>query len=423
VRAAPTKNLMGDGAALLLVVVQVVNLWEVLSEAVAKSERQRTLLPVWSALSATGAAGFAAAQGVFDTALTARSSVLAKGLQNHAVANVQVQMGKLHIGLGALTYFLGTVAAGFSINSYQGNWERAVRSGNGDAQIGAIMSMGGAGGLMASNLYGLRNTLNAAYTVLMAEQGAARTAAWAASGVRLSSVFFRANLAGAFFTVLELGGNIVYNHYNTSAHDQWLQATPWGQDSSKRQALSLAQYQHALVALMQTPSVQVGRVEEDVWWKNLLLGAKVGDIHLLLPGLDTAAFLAPMGGRPSHQLYLGAYRITTARTDRARTTERWEILSESVEARLRRLEGDQMIICVDYPMPYERIVGKSGEELMLVVAIQSTDASGRPQQRTYCIRLDPKGSGAFPAVDQVPPPPHAPLIEVEPLLLELVSHV
>jgi hypothetical protein len=116
-------------------------------------------------------------------------------------------------------------------------------------------------------------------------------------------------------------------------------------------------------------------------------------------------------------------RITTVRTDRGHTTERWEILSELVEARLRRVEGDQMILCVGYPVPHERIVGKAGEELILVVAIQNTDASGRPQQRTYCIRLDPKGSGAFPAVDQVPPTPHAPLLQVEPLLLELVSHV
>jgi hypothetical protein len=129
-----------------------------------------------------------------------------------------------------------------------------------------------------------------------------------------------------------------------------------------------------------------------------------------------------MGGRPTHQLYLGAYRITTVRTDRARTTERWEILSELVEALLRRVQGDQMILCVHYPPPHERMVGTS-EALMLVVVIQSTDASGRPQPRTYCIRLDPKGSGAFPSVDQVPPPPHAPLLEVEPLLLELVPHV
>jgi hypothetical protein len=93
-------------------------------------------------------------------------------------------------------------------------------------------------------------------------------------------------------------GNYVYNHYNTSAHDQWLQATPWGLDPSKRQSLSLAAYQNALVALMQAPSVQVGHVEQNVWWKSLLHGAKVGDIHLLLPGLDTAAFLAPMGAGP-----------------------------------------------------------------------------------------------------------------------------
>jgi hypothetical protein len=414
---------MGDGAALLLVVVQVVNLWEVLNETSGQTKNKRALLPALNAALATGAAGFAAAQGVFDTALTARSSLLGRGLQNHAVAHVQVQMGKLHIGLGAATYLFGIFAASLTLNSYQGNWEQAVRTGNDEAQEGAIMSMGGSGGLLVSNLYGLRNTVNAAYTVLVAEQGAARTAAWAASGVRLSSVFFRANLAGALFTALELGGSYYYNKYNTSAHDQWLQATPWGLDPSKRQALSLAQYQHALIALLQAPSVQVGHVEEDVWWKKLLHGAKVGDIHLLLPGLDTTAFLAPMGGRPTHQLYLGAYRITTVRTDRGHTTERWEILSESVEARLRRVEGDQMIFCVEYPPTYERIVGKAGEELMLVVGIQGTDASGRPQQRTYCIRLDPKGSGAFPAVGQVPPPPHAPLLEVEPLLLELVSHV
>jgi hypothetical protein len=423
VRAAPTKNLMGDGAALLLVVVQVVNLWEVFSETKARSKDQRTWLPFLNAFSATGAAGFAAAQGIFDTALTSRSSLLAKGLQNHAVAHVQVQMGKLHISLGAVTYLFGAVAASLSLNSYQGSWEQAVRSGNEEAQAGAVMSMAGSGGLLTSNLYGLRNTVYATATVIAAKDGAARTAAWAASGVRLSSVFFRANLAGALFTALELGGSYYYNKYNTSAHDQWLQATPWGLDPSKRQSLSLAQYQHALFALMQAPTVQVGHVEQDVWWKNLLNSAKVGDIHLLLPGLDTSAFLAPMGGRPTHQLYIGAYRITTIRTERGHTTERWEILSESVEARLRRVEGDQMILCVDYPVPHERIVGKAGEELMLVVAIQNTDASGRPQQRTYCIRLDPKGSGAFPSVDQIPPPPHAPLLEVEPLLLELVSHV
>lgn len=421
-KTAPKLNLMGDGAALLLFVVQALNLRQVFAETYATTKNQRTWRPVWNASMATGAAGFAAAQGVFDTALTARSSVLAKGLQNHAVAHIQVQMGKLHIGLGAVTYLFGAVAAGFSLNSYRGNWEQAVRSGNDGAQAGAIMSMAGSGGLLASNLYGLGHTLDAAYTVFLAERGAARTTAWAASGVRLSGVFFRANLAGALFTALELGGNYVYNYYNTSAHDQWLQSTPWGLDASKRQSLSLAEYQNALTAIVQAPSVQVGRVEHGTWWKNLLLSAKVGDIHLLLPGLDTAAFLAPLGGKPSHQLHIGAYRINKVRVDRALTSERWAPLSEAIDARLRRVDDNQIILCVGYPEPLERIVGKTGEELMLVVAIQSPHASGRPQQKTHYIRFDPRGSGAFPSVDRVPPLPHAPLLPVEPLMLELVAH-
>ncbi|BAV77930.1 hypothetical protein PCAU_5721 [Pseudomonas chlororaphis subsp. aurantiaca] len=423
VKAAPKQNLMGDGAALLLFVVQALNLRQVAIETINQTKNKRVLTPVINAAVATGAAGFAAAQGIFDTALTARSSLLAKGLQNHAIEHLQVQMGKLHVGLGAMTYLFGAYAAGASLKSYQSSWEQAVRSGNDGAQAGAIMSMAGSGGLLASNTYGLGSTLHATYTVLAAEQGAVRTAAWAASGARLSSVFFRANLAGALFTALELGGNYVYNYYNTSSHDQWLQSTPWGRDASKRKSLSLAEYQRSLIAIVQAPSVQVGRVEYDSWWKNLLLRAKIGDIHLLLPGLDTAAFLAPLAGKPSHQLRIGAYRINTILMDRAQTTERWEILSEPVVARLRRVEDDQVVLCVGYPQTDERIVGKSGEELMLVVSIQNTSANGQPQQRTHYIRLDPRGAGAFPSVDRVPPPPHAPLLQVEPLMLEFASHV
>lgn len=423
VKAAPTQNLMGDGAALLLFVVQALNLRQVALETINQTKNKRVLTPIINAAVATGAAGFAAAQGVFDTALTARSNLLAKGLQNHAIEHIQVQMGKLHIGLGAMTYMFGAYAAGASIKSYQSSWEQAVRSGNAGAQAGAMMSMAASGGLLASNLYGLGSTLHATYTVLAAEQGAVRAAAWAVSGARLSSVFFRANLAGALFTALELGGNYIYNYYNTSAHDQWLQSTPWGQDASKRKSLSLAQYQYSLIAITQAPSAQVGRVEHGSWWENLLQRAKIGDIHLLLPGLDTAAFLAPFAGKASHQLKIGAYRINTIRFDRAQTTERWEILSEPVVAGLRRIEDNQVVLCIEYPQASERMVGRSREELMLVVAIQSTSSSGQPLLRTHYIRLDPRDTGAFPSVDRLPPPPHAPLLPVDPLMLEFASHV
>ncbi|MGN2408688.1 toxin VasX [Pseudomonas syringae] len=422
VKAAPKQNLMGDGAALLLFVVQAVNLLQVANETFSRGKDQRTLSPVMTALAATGAAGFAAAQGIFDTALTARSSLLVKGLQNHSLGHLQVQMGKLHLGLGAMAYLSGIYAAGASFRGYQSNWEQAVRSGNDGAQAGVVMSMAGSGGLFASNSYGLGSTLRTASTIIAAEQGAVRTAAWAASGVRLSSVFFRANLVGALFTALELGGNYIYNYYNTSAHDQWLQTTPWGKDASKRKSLSLAEYQLSLVAITQAPSVQVGRVGYDSWWKNLFLSAQIGDIHLVLPGLDMAAFQAPLAGQPGHQLKIGAYRINKILIDRALTTERWEILSEPVVAGLRRIEGDQVVLCINYSESDERIVGKAGEELMLVVAVQSMGSNGQPQQRIHYIRLDPKGSGAFPSVDQAQPVHQAPLLPVEPQTLETISH-
>ncbi len=422
VKAAPKQNLMGDGAALLLFVVQALNFRQVLIETANQTKDKRLLTPVINAAAATGAAGFAAAQGIFDTALTARSTLLEKGLQNHAIEHLHVQMGKLHLGLGAMTYLLGVYAAGVSLKSYQSSWEQAVRSGNKGAQTGAIMSMAGSAGLLSSNLYGVGSTLQASYTVMAAEQGAVRAAAWAASGARLSSVFFRANLAGAIFTALELGGNYAYNYYNISAHDRWLQSTPWGKDASNRTNSDLATYQRSPTEIMQAPSVQVGRIEYDSWWKNLLYRAKIGDIHLLLPGLDVSSFQPPLVGNASHQLKIGAYRINTITYERAMTTERWEILSEPVEAGVRRIDGDQTVICVNYPQADNQMVGRSREEMLLVVSILNTGANGQMQQRNYNIRLDPRGTGAFPAINLVAPPPHAPLLSVEPLMLEIASH-
>ncbi|WP_164704293.1 hypothetical protein, partial [Pseudomonas viridiflava] len=77
---------------------------------------------------------------------------------------------------------------------------------------------------------------------------------------------------------------------------------------------------------------------------------------------------------------------------------------------------------INYSESNERIVGKSGEELMLVVAIQNMGSNGQPQQRIHYIRLDPKGSGAFPSVDQAQPVHQAPLLPVQPQTLETISH-
>ena len=83
-----------------------------------------------NALAATGAAGFTAAQGLAETALKARSTVLVASLQLEALQHVQVQMGKLHVGLGFFTYSFGFRASATSFGNQHRNWQEAIRRGS-----------------------------------------------------------------------------------------------------------------------------------------------------------------------------------------------------------------------------------------------------------------------------------------------------
>jgi hypothetical protein len=119
------------------------------------------------------------------------------------------------------------------------------------------------GGLAATNAYGFGHTAKAGYQVLMAAKGEARKTAWKVAGARLGSVFFRSSWAGGFFTILELAGTWLYNRYNTSGHDQWLQSTPWGLDVDKRKDLSLQEFQHYLTLQQFAPFVEVKRPDDE----------------------------------------------------------------------------------------------------------------------------------------------------------------
>ncbi|WP_194289418.1 toxin VasX [Pseudomonas helleri] len=139
VHSAPVMNVLGDGAALLLFVAQAVNLVQVIKETMAVSSDKRVWMPLASALFATGASGFAAAQGVFDTALSAQVKKLGDGLARTSLSRLQVTMGKLHVGLGGVSYLFGFIAAVISLKNYHSNWLQAVRSGNRGAQSGALL--------------------------------------------------------------------------------------------------------------------------------------------------------------------------------------------------------------------------------------------------------------------------------------------
>ncbi|MGP5570939.1 toxin VasX, partial [Pseudomonas helleri] len=407
---APVMNVLGDGAALLLFVAQAVNLVQVVKETMAVSSDKRVWVPFVSAALATGAAGFAAAQGIFDTALSAQAKNLGEVLARNSLSRLQVTMGKLHIGLGFVTYALGFAAALVSFNGYQKQWSQAVLTGNRGAQNGALIAMVASGGLATTNAYGFGHTAKAGYQVLMAAKGEARKTAWKVAGARLGSVFFRSSWAGGFFTVLELAGIWLYNRYNTSGHDQWLQSTPWGLDIDKRIDFSLQEFQHYLTLQQQAPFVEVKRSDDESFWQSMLGGAKPGEIFVILPGMTLADYQDKLDGRASHGLKIGAQRITTfLRGDRGVPVEQREVVTEHVQAGLYRMvskpEKEQsgsapLLIKLTYPRNPERTIGNISEELLIELELQSLDDEGQLVRRNYRIRFNPLEGGRFLSAKQ-----------------------
>ena len=173
----------------------------------------------------------------------------------------------------------------------------------------------------------------------------------------------------------------MYNHYNTSAHDQWLQSTPWGLETDKRKNLSLAGFQSHLQALLQAPFVQVERRPERSYLAGWFPATHVGEITINLPGLSLQDFEAPLGGQPHHGLKVGARRFITVLDGGRRPRKYAQELSEPVQAGLFRVETGApntpgLRLNLSYPNHPERINDKLHEELLLELQLKSLDEQG-----------------------------------------------
>jgi hypothetical protein len=393
VTVAPKAGLLGDGAGLLVFVAQVVNFLQVKHEMNLQSENSRDWGPFASSLAATVAAGFGAAQGIADTALSAYAAELGKNLKKAELMGVHVQMGRLHISLGMVGYLAGVAAAGMSLASSYNNWQDAVRKGNHEAQAGASLSMLGNSGFIASNAYGVGHTVQAFRHVLAAEAGStARIAAWAAAGTRLSTVFLRFNLAGILFTALELSGSWFYNRHNLSFHDRWLLSTPWGMEPDQRKSLPLYEYQKTLRGHIQAPHMQILPATDESGT------AQPRRFLLHFPTLSVADLAKRLSsGASSVLLNIGGYRVQREQTDRDRTPAHWRSLAEVLEDRLHIKQGAPLIIELsdirdllgsDYP---ER------SDIVLSIQLGHAFADGRYEANLYDLRFPVTGeSGNFP---------------------------
>ncbi|MFC3284160.1 toxin VasX [Litchfieldella rifensis] len=408
---APKVNLVGDGLGLLVFVAQL----STLSRAVGDLWRQVNtdenikITPFLTSLASTGSAGFLAVQGIMDTALSVRTKALTNALNILGAQSVATSLGKLHVRLGFAAYFTGFFASYSSLNSRIGDWQEAVRSGNRSAQSAAMASMVGAGGMLGANAYGLVNTLHAGASV------AFRGVEWATAGARLGTVFWRFNLAGALFTVLELGGSWLYNRYSTSSHDDWLLTTPWSQESERINDASLEEYQMRLQAIALAPKITVNIEEFESWWKNRLEGPKSVDFDLSLPSIGLQDLVALFGGKPSYTLSLACYQVRSNAGPGPR--EFWYPATSQIDRQLD-LE-DEAPLTLGFPRPEP--VGEGDwryHNTVMAIRVESLSSDGRYQPNDYYIRFSLSGGeGVYTPSEEIVRGEPAAWQEIDPLLL------
>ena len=379
--------MFGDGAGLLIAIVQAVNLVHVWRETISQSAESRDWSDFKEALASTAAAGFMAVQAITDTALKSRSTALLSSLKNYAVSEVRVLMGKLHVGLGFLSYGAMFATSLYSAERHRANWLEAVRSGNASAQNGATAAMLGASGMAGASGYGLVHTVHAGYS-------AVRKGTWVGTGTRLSTVFFRVNLAGALFTLLELGGTWWYNRHNLSRHDAWLHATPWSHDADKRGNLSLTEYQDQLQSILHSPVAQLRHIRQGNWVSSALGAYQGVEVDIQVPGLSRSDLLAPLGTPAPVQLSLAGYQI---RKEGRRNLERWQPIGEDLIMNTEMNEAGLLELAIASPAFPE---SSAKLDLFLVLRIEILDQEGHYKSQEHSIRLRTQSEGVYPATEQ-----------------------
>ena len=393
--SAPRVNLLGDGLGVLVFVAQLVNFFNVVSEAKAQASDAMSYGKFIESFVATTGAGFLAAQSLSDTALSSRAQTLAKAWQRSAVQSVHIQMGRLHVGLGIFAYGAGAISAAIGTYKHANNWLEAVRTGNVEAQLGAALGMVGSGGLAITNAYGFGRSVQMGWAVVQASDDVAKAGAWANAGTRLSSLFARLNIAGLVFTVFELGGTWLYNRYNLSERDQWLQTTPWSREPSQVHNGSLAEYEQAFARLGNSLSLEKVPAEGEDGKDQLVLNCHA---------LTAAGLIEPPGQPAPRRVWLSAWRIRPERPGWFRDTpETWVRCSHDILTNLEIREGSGHLQLAFSPPDHSKSdPNPETRDLALMVRLDTLHSEDRYTREVYMLKVTPDSDWPVTPVREPP---------------------
>jgi len=310
----PFKGLGGavfksGGADLFASAVAVMQVWNfatVMSEFLRKADKEvADKFALGNAFFGMTGGVAAALQGIAITSLN-----IALNNYTSAAGKVRIAapLGKLTGGLGVAAYLFSLASNGISLYGTSDKWIEALRTGNTGKLAGASLQLAGDAGQVALNGWATVRTGGIIFKVVT-DTTQARALAWAASSGRLLSIAARANLIGLGLTVLQLGGEWLYNRSTLSQLDQWLLHGPWGREDAGN---SLRVERLRLALITASPQARLANLDGKP------------HVQLLIPGI-TARELDDSG------LSLSAYwRTNAARND-------WEGWTDPLLYQLRLL--------------------------------------------------------------------------------------
>lgn len=198
-----------------------------------------------------------------------------------------VRIGKLGLGLGG-----GILALNFGLslstlfNNHE-KWQNALFYGTTGEKTGAFVGIVGDLGAIGTTALGsgvaskemlalLKEVINAdpAQRKLVASQ------AWATRGAKFLNFAARLNLWVLASTILQIGGEAIYNHYNLDNMQRWLYGCLWGKQP---QGWSEANQRQALAEATLLPTI----IDKGII-NNPTTGENVRSLHIILPGMTPA---------------------------------------------------------------------------------------------------------------------------------------
>jgi hypothetical protein len=369
-------------------------LWNVSSEIGSNSENPDANQRLYESAWATAAAGFLAAQGIMDTAYGARAQALASAWQRSAVTGVHIRMGKLHVWLGGPAYLSGAISASISAYKHRENWLESVKAGNSEAQAGAVLGMVGSGGLAVTNMYGFGRTLSAGQAVLRASKGLARAEAWATAGQTLSRLFFRLNMAGLVSTVFELGGTWMYNRYNLSERDKWIQTTPWSRETEQIHKGTFEDYAEAFARIGN--SVTLNEVPAE--------GDEPTRLQLNCHGLPAGSLMEPPEGKAPHRASITAWRVQPGQRGMfSLKPETWVPCTGAILVSLEQpVDTDHLQFTFTPPAHEKTRHGIRTRDLSLMVKLESLQEDGDYTASVYMLKVTPDSRYPLTPIQEPP---------------------